>query len=113
MKSNLQLQCDDSWFNQQALVFERGKLEGFHGKDNVWTLEELQQRFEILGYMRHFCGKRQADRQKGQRGIQISCCLVFWLSRRLTGCSGFGTTIASSDLNEASTSKPAIERFSV
>ena len=42
----------------------KGKIQKAHGR--VWTTEELQQEFEVLGFMAPYCSViRRADHQKG------------------------------------------------
>jgi hypothetical protein len=59
MAPNLQIQPYDS-------SLERQRLEGIHGHRNVWTKEELEESFEILGFMGCFCVVR--DRLSGKLG---------------------------------------------
>lgn len=44
----------------------RVALEAKHGQGNVWTTSELQQEFEVLGFMAPFCIVRR--RHDGVRG---------------------------------------------
>jgi len=59
MANNLQLALYDS-----RLV--RHRLETIYGYGNVWTKEELEEQFEILGFMGPFCVVR--DRLSGKLG---------------------------------------------
>lgn len=45
---------------------DRARLEERWGKDNVWRYDEVQEHFEIIGFLAPFCSaRRKSDGQKG------------------------------------------------
>lgn len=67
MDPNLQLQVSDHYPMLQRINREREKLAAIWGRQSLWTVEELEERFEILSCSGEHCGVR--DRQTGRLGI--------------------------------------------
>lgn len=67
MDPNLQLQVSDHYRTVQRIKREIEKMAAIWGRQSLWTVEELEERFEILSCCGEHCGVR--DRQTGKMGI--------------------------------------------
>ena len=48
-------------------TLERMRLEATHGKGNVWNTHELQERFEVRGFLAPFCSV--TEKATGKQGL--------------------------------------------
>ena len=67
MDPNLQLMVSDHSLMVQRLKRELQKLAAVYGRWNIWTTEELQERFEIISCCGPYCAVK--ERLTGKSGV--------------------------------------------